>query len=148
MQQDSSNWHAGLTRWTRSSHNDSCLIPCSPRPEVRNRMSRISLAITALVMFAGGIATWQVEGGETAGPVLVRVGMVLGVFWLAMPQLEGIFKGIGSQYALLIGIAGLVMVLSPRGIKVIIPVVVLAALALGGLQIASRMFGAGSSRRE
>jgi len=111
-------------------------------------MPRISLAITALVMFAGGIAAWQIEGGETAGPVLIRVGIVLGAFWLAMPQLEGLFRGIGGQYTLLIGIAGLVMVFSPRGIKVIIPVVVLAALALGGLQVASRMFGAGPSRRE
>jgi hypothetical protein len=111
-------------------------------------MSRISLAITALVMFAGGIAAWQVEGGETAGPVLVRVGIVLGAFWLAMPQMEGLLRGIGGQYALLIAIAGVVMVFSPRGIKLIIPVVVLAALALGGIQIASRIFGAGPSKRE
>ena len=116
--------------------------------EVTNGMSRISLAITALVMFAGGIAVWQVEGGETAGPVLVRVGIVLGAFWLAMPQLEGLMKNIGGQSALLIAIAGVVMIFSPKGIKVIIPVVVLAALALGGLQIASRMFGASPTRRE
>ena len=111
-------------------------------------MSRISLAITALVMFVGGIIAWQIEGGETAGPVLVRVGIVLGAFWLAMPQLEGLMKNIGGQYAVLIIIAGVVMVFSPRGIKVIIPVVVLAALALGGLQIASRLLGSGPSRRE
>jgi len=109
-------------------------------------MSQISLAITALLMFAGGIAVWQTDGGETAGPVLIRVGIVLGAFWLAMPQLKGLFKGVGGQYGVLIAIAGVVMILSPRGIKVIIPVVILATLALGGLQIAQRFLGSDPSR--
>jgi hypothetical protein len=111
-------------------------------------MSQIALAIIALLMFAAGIVTWQFEGGETAGPVLVRVGIVLAAFWLAMPQLRGIFRRVGGQYAALIAIAGVVMILSPKGIKVIIPVVVLAALALGGLQIAQRFFGSSISKRE
>ncbi len=108
-------------------------------------MSRIALAIITLLISAAGAIVWQMEGGDTAGPVLVRVGIVLAAIWLAMPQLKGSFKRIGGQYAFLIAIAGVVMILSPKGIKVIIPVVVLAALALGGLQIAQRFFGSSVS---
>ena len=112
-------------------------------------MSRIALAIISLLMFVAGIiVTWRFEGGigETAGPVLVRVGIVLGAFWLAMPELRGPLKKVRGQYGVLIAIAGVVMILSPKGIKVIIPVVVLAALALGGLQIAQRFFGSSVSK--
>ena len=109
-------------------------------------MSRIALAIITLLISAAGIVVWQMEGGETAGPVLVRVGIVLGAFWLAMPELRGPLKKVRGQYGVLIAIAGVVMILSPKGIKVIIPVVVLAALALGGLQIAQRFFGSSVSK--
>ena len=109
-------------------------------------MPRIALAIITLLISAAGIVVWQMEGGETAGPVLVRVAIVLAAIWLAMPQLRGLFRGIKGQYAFLIAIAGVVMILSPKGIKVIIPVVVLAALALGGLQIAQRFFGSSVSK--
>ena len=100
-------------------------------------------------MLVAGIVTWGwVEDGEPTGKVLVRMAIVFGAFWLAMPQLEGLIKNIGGQYALLIGIVVIVAMFTRGGVKGIIPVVVLAALALGGLQVASRMFGAGSSRQE
>ena len=112
-------------------------------------MSQIALAIIALLMFvAGTIVTWQFEGGETAGPVLVRAGIVLGAFWLAMPELRGLFRRMGGQYIFLIAIAGVVGIISKGGAKIIIVGVVLATLALGGLQIAQRFFGAPVSKRE
>jgi hypothetical protein len=111
-------------------------------------MSRISLAITTLVLLAAGVVSWGwIEGGEPIGKVLVRVAMVFGAFWLAMPQLQGVMKNIGGQYALLISIAAMVTVLSPKGGRAIIPVVVLATLALGGLHLAQRFFGSTSPQQ-
>ena len=132
---------------SRGSEKYTVVAGHAPIPRSERGMSQIALAIIALLMFAVGIVTWQFEGGETAGPVLVRVGIVLAAFWLAMPQLQVLFKRGGGQYAVLMAIAGVVMILSPKGIKVIIPVGVLATLALGGLQIASRFFGSNISKR-
>ena len=63
-----------------------------------------------------------------------------------MPQLKGSFKRIGGQYLFLIAITGVAAMVSKGGIKGIIPVVVFAALALGGLQIAQRFFGSSVSK--
>ena len=109
-------------------------------------MSRIALAIITLLISAAGAVVWQMEGANSAGPVLVRVGIVLAAIWLAMPQLKGSFKRIGGQYLFLIAITGVAAMVSKGGIKGIIPVVVFAALALGGLQIAQRFFGSRVSK--
>jgi hypothetical protein len=111
-------------------------------------MSRIALAIVTLLISAAGAVVWQMEGGDTTGPVLVRVGIVLAAIWLAMPQLKGSFKRIGGQYLFLIAITGVAAMVSRGGIKGIIPLVVFAALALGGLHLLQRFLGSSASRPE
>ena len=99
-------------------------------------MRRTILGILALVFFIAGVATLAVKGtGESgvsaAASVCMRVGMLLGAFWLALPQVEKLLVRVPLW--VLVGVGGglLLAVTNFRLFHVCAPLLAIAGLAFG-----------------
>lgn len=99
-------------------------------------MRRAILGILAIVFFLAGVVTLAVKGtGESgvsaAASVCMRVGMLLGALWLALPQVEKLL----ARFPLwaLTGIGGglLLAVTNFRLFLVCAPLLAIAGLAFG-----------------
>lgn len=109
-------------------------------------MSRISVFFATVILTGLGIYL-RYGGGEEntqrAGDIILRVAIVLTTIWLAMPQLEGIFKRGYGPYGILLGLGAIALCFS-RGARVIVPLIVVTILAMAGLQYVQRFFKSGA----
>lgn len=103
-------------------------------------MRRIVLGIVAL-LFTGlglvGLVKYGVgdSGGSAAASVALRTGVLLGVLWLALPQVEQLFRRFPPWLLGTLGLGGLVLLIRPRMFIYVLPI--LAALLV--LQLAGRL---------
>jgi hypothetical protein len=109
-------------------------------------MSRTSVLLATLTLLAVG-GYLRLGGGEDgtqrAGDIILRVAIVLAAIWLAMPQLEMIFKRGYGQYGILLGLGAIALCFA-KGAKVIVPVVAVSILVMAGLQYVQQFFGGDS----
>lgn len=103
-------------------------------------MRRIALGIIALLFLVLGVAgliKYGVgdSGSSAAASVALRTGVLLGVLWLALPQVEQIFRRFPPWLLGTLGLGGLVLLIRPRMFIYVLPI--LAALLI--LQLAGRL---------
>jgi len=86
-------------------------------------MRRLVLGLFALVMFVGGVIALVAgrDGGGAAASIAIRVGVLLGAIWLAMPQLARIFQRIPPAMLGAIGIGLVMLVMQPRLLAYVLP---------------------------
>jgi hypothetical protein len=90
-------------------------------------MQRVSLGLAALfLLIAGGvIAIQQPEGGAVFAGACVRVGMVLGALWLALPQVTRFWKQTPKWLLIAAGVALVVVVIHPMYALAAVPLLAL-----------------------
>lgn len=103
-------------------------------------MRRIALGILALLFLIAGVAGLikyglADSGGSAAASVALRTGVLLGVLWLALPQVELLFRRFPPWLLGTVGLGGLVLLIRPRMFVYVLPI--LAALMV--LQLAGRL---------
>lgn len=95
-------------------------------------MSRTLLGLVALVFLLGGglaVAFGLTHQSDwVSGAVAVRVGAVLGVIWLALPEI----RRTSPRTLMLVAILAVVVVLRPKLVLVALPVAVAVALLMPG----------------
>lgn len=94
------------------------------------RQKRVYVGLIAIGCLIGGLALAFFPGNEGFQGALVRVGILMGAFWLALPTRSrpAAWKGLASNWALLAMIVTAVII--PRA-KVMFPVLaVMIGLAL------------------
>ena len=99
-------------------------------------MRRTILGILAIVFFLAGVVTLAVKGtGESgvsaAASVCMRVGMLLGALWLALPQVEKLLARFPLWAIAGIGGGLLLAVTNFRLFLVCAPLLAIAGLAFG-----------------
>ena len=96
----------------------------------------IRRALTGLssigLLVAWGLTLYFGEQEDTVAPILMRLGLVTGALWLALPELRGIFKSMSGKGTLALMVALVVAATSKAGT---VPLTILG----GGLLI---VFGA------
>lgn len=84
-------------------------------------MNRTLLGILALICFLSGVVMLLAgHGGEVAGG-LIRVGLVLGALWLALPSITGILTRT-PKWVLTAAVIGIVIcVVRPQLLLLVVP---------------------------
>lgn len=85
-------------------------------------MRRHLLGAIALAFLVVGLALWLYSDADFAW-VALRIGMVLGALWLALPQVVDVFRKI-PRWALLCGVLAISsLALAPRTLLIVIPII-------------------------
>lgn len=100
--------------------------------------------LAILLLIAGTLLLFQENANQFWAAMAIRVGTLLAVIWLAIPQIEEMrSKGIGKQIpsiVMLIGFAALVIIAArPKQATILIPLVGIALAISGALKWFSRM---------
>lgn len=92
----------------------------------------IRRALTGLssigLLVGWGLTLYFGEQEDTVAPILMRLGLVTGALWLALPELRGIFKSMSGKGTLALMVALVVAATSKAGT---VPLVILG----GGLLV-------------
>jgi len=93
-------------------------------------LRRAALGVCSILLFlAGGLVFWlgSEDTAQTVAPVFLRMAMVMGAIWLALPELQGLSRSISGKGSVLIGIG---LVLASISKASVLPLTVLGAMAL------------------
>ena len=87
---------------------------------------RVWVGIISVVCIVWGCALYEFPGNEGLQGALLRVGMLMGAFWLAMPTKSrpAAWKAVSSNWAL--GIAVVAAIIMPRA-KAMFPILAILA---------------------
>lgn len=101
-------------------------------------MRRLILGILAVVFLAAGaVGLWQYgtddSGASAAASVAVRAGALLGALWLALPQLESLFRRFPPWMLGMLAGCALMVVVRPRMLVYVLPLI--------GILLVLRFFG-------
>ena len=91
-------------------------------------MRRHTVGILALVLIAIGVFAMAAGGIQSfATAACLRIGLVLGAFWLAFPQLQQMLSRF-SFWVVVAGIVGIALLLVSKSSFVLIPLAVAVAV--------------------
>lgn len=101
-------------------------------------MRRVILGILAAVFLAAGaVGLWKFgtddSGASAAASVAVRAGALLGALWLALPQLESLFRRFPPWMLGTLAGCALMVVVRPRLLIYVLPLI--------GILLVLRFFG-------
>ena len=106
------------------------MIPAGPRSDADFAFRRAALGICSILMLVAGSAVFA-WGGEdargTAAPVFLRMALVLGAMWLALPELRGLSKSVSGKGTMLLTLGLLLASLSKASV---VPLTMLGGVAL------------------
>src|SRR5262245_55728540 len=90
-------------------------------------MNRVTLGLAAVLLLAIGciVAVQQPEGGAAFAGACVRVGLVLGAIWLALPQVTRFWQQTPKWLLVAAGVALVVCVIHPLYALAAVPVLAL-----------------------
>jgi hypothetical protein len=90
-------------------------------------MRHALLGLTALVLLALGVvvAFQHPEGGAVFAGACIRVGLLLGALWLALPQIAGIWQRTPKWLLIVAGVALVICVIHPLYAIAAVPLVTL-----------------------
>lgn len=96
-------------------------------------MRRAILGVFAVLFLAGGIAGLATYGtndstASALSSVGVRAGALLGALWLALPQLEALFRRFPPWFLASIAGAALVVIVRPRLLIYVLPFLAILAV--------------------
>ena len=94
-------------------------------------LRRAALGVCSIVLLlAGGAVFWlgSKDAAQTVAPVFLRMAMVMGAIWLALPELQGLSRSISGKGSVLIVIG---LVLASISKASVLPLTVLGVVALG-----------------
>jgi hypothetical protein len=94
-----------------------------------------AIALVSLILGIAGVAYYGVDESQTSliAGMCLRIGLVLGALWLALPQLKRLSGEAPPWVVGLVILCLLIVIARPRTIVVVGPILlVLAALALIG----------------
>ena len=91
------------------------------------------MGLLALVFLASGVAGLAIYGttdstASAAASVAVRAGALLGALWLALPQLEALFRRFPAWLIFSVAGAALVVVVRPRMLIYLLPLLAILAI--------------------
>ena len=93
-------------------------------------LRRAALGVCSiLLLLAGGLVFWfgSEDATKTVAPVFLRMAMVMGAIWLALPELQGLSRSISGKGSVLIGIG---LVLASISKASVLPLTALGVVAL------------------
>jgi hypothetical protein len=99
---------------------------------------RHALGVLALVFLTAAVVLWLNQGGDQSQALLgfcSRLGLILGVLWMAFPQVQNLPTRLPTRLVLALVLGGLIVVARPRVLALVAVIVALIA----GLEFAGRL---------
>ena len=102
--------------------------------QTRALIGAILTTLAAFLCWQFGPAEWQ----ATTVKVLWRVCIIFWVFWLACPQLKTLGDSLKGEVGVLVVLCAVIVVVSKPSAKVIIPMLIIALLAMAALRFIAK----------
>jgi hypothetical protein len=120
--------HSRRTRFYSLTRHDSI------RPGFKLNIMRISTGIIAILLLAAGafLYSFRPDVDPIVTGMLVRIGALMGVIWLAFPELKKL-QGRAPAYLVGVGALCLVVLVAKPNIGKVLVMIVTIAISVGGV---------------